>query len=129
MSCPLVRPETIRLPLSDNDFIDVKAELNAGETHKVWSDMVRGGIKPGEPAELDPERVGRTRLLAYILSWSFVDFDGRPLPVSEATLMLFTNHKYRELADAINQHEAEQDQRRAERQQDPIIATGLRAIS
>jgi len=124
-----VQPEIIRLPLTDNDYIDVKAELNAGESRKVWADMVRDGVKPGEPTILDPERVGLTRMLAYLVGWSFVDADGRPVPVSEAAILNLTRDSFREIFDVIDEHEIVQDRRREERRRDPTIATGLRAIS
>lgn len=129
MSCPFVQPEVTRLSLSTGDFLDVKRELNAGEYRHLFADMVRDGMRPGEPAILDPERVGLTRILAFLVGWSFTDFDGRPVPVSEAALLKCHPAVFREIAETIEAHEREQDRQREERLKNPTGAGGLKAVS
>jgi len=83
--CRLVQPEEIRLPLSDGDFLDVRRELTFGE-HRA---MLAGQMKlspAGTEYVRDLDKIGITIVLAYVLRWSLVDFEGRPLPFTEATL-------------------------------------------
>jgi hypothetical protein len=65
--CRLASADVIRLPLSDGDFLTVKQELTAGE-----------GL------DLEGEPVPRTLpvILAYLVGWSFVGEDDRPIPYS-----------------------------------------------
>lgn len=112
--CRFVQPETIRLLISDGDFVDVKKELNAGEQRQVFAGMVRD-ITPGERALVDPAKVGVTKLMAYILGWSFVDADGKPVPFSESGLNALDTETYAEVVAAIDAHEEAVEKARAMR--------------
>jgi len=65
--CRVASSDIMRLPLSGGDFLTVKQELNAGE-----------GL------DLEGEPVPRTLavILAYLVGWSFVGEDDRPIPYS-----------------------------------------------
>jgi hypothetical protein len=97
--CRVVQGETIRLPLSDGDWIDVKRELNAGEYVDLLRDMA--------------DRKAFSRILAYVLGWSLVDLDGKPLPwdidgpetVRRDMVRSLTKATARELTAAIDRHE------------------------
>jgi hypothetical protein len=65
--CRFVQPDVVRLPLSDGDFIDVKRELSAGEQRRMFAGMVLHGVVPGEKTLLDPERVGITKMVEYLV--------------------------------------------------------------
>jgi hypothetical protein len=103
--CWFVQPGIVRLSLSGHQWIDVKEELNAGEARKVYSGLVKK-MHPGEPTELDPERVGLTLLLAYIVGWSALNRDGRPEPIDESSFDNLTQDRYREVMDAVTAHDA-----------------------
>lgn len=98
----------------DGDWIDVKAELNAGETRKIFTLLVKD-MKVGQTAELDPELVGSTKIQQYMLGWSFTDRQGSPVPFSMAALMNLDTESYREISQAVDWHDAEVEKRRAER--------------
>lgn len=129
MSNPFVRPDVVRIELSDHDWIDVKRELNAGEAQDVWADMVANGITPGEIAKLDPHRVGWGRALAYIVAWSFTDGEGRPAPIVEASLRAMRKHKRDELTEAIDRHEVAQRERLDDELKNAAGASSLRVVS
>lgn len=98
--CRVVRPETIRLPLSDGDWIDVIRELNAGEYFDCILEMT--------------ERKRFAKILAYVIGWSFVDLDGSPLPYSvelpieerRAIVAAQDTGTIREMIVALDRHEA-----------------------
>lgn len=110
-----VDPEEVRLPLSDGDWIDVKHTLNAGEYRKLLYDQFKD--TDGQTVVLDHAKVGITKLLAYLLGWSFVGKSGQPEPYNpeqpeEIRRALIDNldpDTYRELVAAINAHEERQD--------------------
>jgi hypothetical protein len=109
-----VTPHVIRLPLSDGDWIDVKQELNAGEERAIFADAVKNMVA-GQKTELDPEQVGKTKLIHYIVGWSFVDANGTPVPFSAAALSNLDTETYIEIVDAVDAHEDLIEKVRAER--------------
>lgn len=108
MRCRFVQPEIVRLSLSDGDFIDVKKELTAGEQRRMFAAMMRD-MTPGEKVTLNPELVGRTKLTAYVVGWSFVDAEGKPVPVSDSAIDNLDTDSYAEMVKAIDAHEAAQE--------------------
>lgn len=85
----------------DNDFIDVKRELNTAETRETGRNT-----KPGEGHTIEEmANFQRARLLAYLLGWSFVDYEGKPLDVSPGALDALEVETFGELVKAIDFHE------------------------
>jgi hypothetical protein len=128
--CRMVEPEQVRLPISDGDFIDIKRQLTAGEYRRIFLDQIKGGIiVSGQELQLDPAKFGITRILAYVVGWSLVDADGRPIPFSESTLLLQDADTYREILEAVDAHIEAQERRRIERSANPTSASLSLAIS
>jgi hypothetical protein len=100
-----VQPDTVRLDLSDGDYIDIKKELNAGENRRVFGRLVKD-MRAGEAVTLEPEQVGLTKIVEYLIGWSFTDNDGRPVDLSEGAINNLDQDTYREISDAIDSHEA-----------------------
>jgi len=98
------------LPLADGDYLVVKRELNVEEDRRIFARMVKTMI-PGEKMELDPEQVGMTKILEYVVEWGgpgFQDADGRIVPFSPSSLKNIRSTKFKEITDAIDAHEAKQ---------------------
>jgi hypothetical protein len=112
--CWFVQGGIVRLPLSGEQWIDVKAELNAGEARKIFSGLVKT-MQAGKPTELDPEKVGLTKLLAYLVGWSLCNRDGRPEPIEESSIDNLSQGRYREIMDAVDAHEAASEAKREAR--------------
>ncbi len=117
MRCRFVQPDVVRLTLSDGDYIDVKKELNAGEQRRVFSRLVKT-MHFSEKPEVDPEQVGLSKVVEYLVGWSFADVSGKPVPVSEAALGNLDGETYGEIVKAIDAHDdavtAERDARKNE---------------
>jgi hypothetical protein len=103
--CRFVQGEIVRIPLSGDEWIDVKAELNAGEARRVFSSLIKE-MHAGAPTKLDPDRVGLTKILAYVVGWSLVNRAGRPERLDEAAVDALDLDTYQEIADAVDQHDA-----------------------
>jgi len=112
--CRFVRPETVRLTLSDGEWLEVKRELNAGEQNHLESGYVKD-LKMGDRPTLDYERVGKTRILEYVTGWSLCGFSGQPEPFDESALDLLDQDTYLEILEAIRVHELEISARREAR--------------
>jgi hypothetical protein len=102
--CRLVRPETVRVELSDGDSLELKRELNAGE----YRDMIAAQFKEtqaGEGLGVDLHNVGINKILAYLVGWSLVNFDGvSPLPVTRDSVDKLDHGTYVEILNAIEAH-------------------------
>lgn len=110
----MVYPEEVRLELSEGDYVDVKRTLNAGEYRKMVYDQFKD---TDEKTVLDHSKVGMTKLLAYLLGWSFTGRDGDRIPyridqpeeIRRATIDSLDQDTYRELIAAVNAHEAREE--------------------
>jgi len=128
--CRVVEPQLVRLPLSDGDWIDVKGELNAGETRQVQIRQMRhDSITPGERIKLDPAKVALALALEYVVAWSLVDAHGRVLDVSESALNLIDPDSQREILDAVSAHDATVEARREADRKNRLSASTSPAIS
>ncbi len=95
----VVLPQTTRITLSEDDFVDVVMELNAGEYVAMLREM--GDRKPF------------SKILHYLIGWSFIDQDGAPIPYSlkidedtrRASIANLDVPTLRELTKAIDKHE------------------------
>jgi hypothetical protein len=113
-----VNPERVRLPLSDGDYVDVKKQLTAGEYRRLLYDQFKD-TAVGERPTLDHAKIGTSKLLAYILGWSFVSVvDQQPIPYDpqdpeelrrSALDDLLDPDTYRELIAAVDAHEAREE--------------------
>jgi hypothetical protein len=108
-----VRGDVVRLSLSDGDFIDVKKELNAGE----YQALLAGITAPraiGEKPVVQSVELGMARALAFLVGWSFIGLDDRPLLYSpdvpetlrHDTLKSLDAETFQEIIRALDAHEA-----------------------
>lgn len=104
MRCRFVQPKIVRLVLTDSQWIDVKRELSYGEQIEMFAAM-RKQYGPGTVPVLDTTAVGRARMGAYLLGWSFVDAEGTPVPVSPAAINNLDLETVREIATALEVHD------------------------
>jgi hypothetical protein len=76
----IVEPETVRLTISDGDFIDVKKRLNHGEYDDHLS-RISPFQTPGEPVRMETRQIRTSKVLAYLIGWSLTH-KGQPIPMS-----------------------------------------------
>jgi hypothetical protein len=126
--CRFVQPGTVRLSLSDGEWIEVKRELNAGEQQHLEAGYVKD-MRMGERPTLDYERVGVTRILEYVTGWSLLDFNGQPEPFEESALKMLDRDTYLEIDEAIRAHEQAISARREARKNGQGGANPSPAIS
>lgn len=88
----------------DQAWIEIKRELNAGENRRVFGRIVKD-MRAGEKVTLDPEQVGLTKLVEYLLGWSFTDANGKPVDVTEGAINSLDQDTYAEITQAIDMHE------------------------
>lgn len=106
--CRFVQPDVVRLSLSEGDWIDVKKELNAGENRRVFSRLVKT-MHFNEKANVDPDQIGLSKVIEFLVGWSLTDVQGKPVPVSEPAINNLDAATYAEIVKLIDAHEEATD--------------------
>jgi hypothetical protein len=112
--CPIVRPETVRVVLADGEWLELAKELTAGENR----DMVASQFKDSTNSQgvsIDWKQVGLSKVMAYVKDWSFVDFKGEALPITEEWLRKFDQQTFADVLDVVAAHDEAADKAIAER--------------
>jgi len=109
-----VVPDVVRVPLSDGDWLELKRELNAGEQRRIFTGLVKT-MQAGEKPELNPEQVGKTKILEYVVAWSLRDAADKPVPFSASALDNVDPDTYSEIMAAVDAHDEAADKAREER--------------
>jgi len=114
--------------VKDGAWIDVKKELNAGESRRVFARLVKA-MHFNEKAEIDPEQVGMSKVVEFLVGWSLTDAAGKAVPVSEAAISNLDSETYAEIVKAIDAHEEAGDKQREERKNETGNTSNASAIS
>ena len=103
--------ETVRLELSDDDWIEVKKQLSYREEQQLagagLSKVAVSTINPdAEEVEvgMDMEAHNICRLSLWIVDWSFCDANDRRMDVSPAAIGLLASSTVREIDRALTAH-------------------------
>ena len=105
MSAVFVQPKVVRINLTcePGAYIDVKHRLNAGQQRHQFGRMVKT-MRAGETIDLDPEQVGISKIMAYLVGWSFEN-GGVPVSVTDEAVDNLDPDVYEEIRQAIEAHE------------------------
>lgn len=126
-----VDAEELRIDLTGGDYLYVKKELNAGEYRRMVMAQVNDQPDAAGQLRINPEKVGVAKVLAYLLRWSFTTKTGAPevydheapAAVRVALLDNLTWASYREVLEAVEAHEAQQDRELAAKKNTPATVT------
>jgi hypothetical protein len=115
--CPFVQARVVRIELPSDEWIDVKAQLNAGERREMFASMRRTltDSTGRSISELDPVLIFRAKFSAYVLGWSFTLPDGTPAPVTPSAFDNLDDDTDSEIRDAISAHEDALEREKRER--------------
>ena len=109
MPSRIVRPETVKIDISNGDWLLVKKRLNAGEQRAMFARMYQAGADGVLHA--NPFEVGVAQILAYLLDWSMTGLDGKqiaimgqPASVVLGALDSFDGDTFAEIRKAIDEH-------------------------
>ena len=108
-----VKPDTVRLSISDGDWLEVKKRLTAGEyRERLAREYVQGD---DQKLRADLRQSGIALIVAYVVDWLLTD-DGRVVPFSEDALRAVDIDTFREILRAVEAHdEADEAARSAEK--------------
>jgi hypothetical protein len=100
--------ETVRLDLSDGDWIEVKQELSYGERQKLMAaGFKRTGITDDtRSVEVDWSVLNIADMTLWLIDWSFLDDAGKPVTVNEASIRALSMETAVEINAALDAHKA-----------------------
>jgi hypothetical protein len=107
-----VEPETVRLELSDGDWIEIKKELTYGEAQRVAGSAlsrVHVGGKAEASIDLEQETYQVLRLYTWLVDWSFAGKDGRRVRISKDAIGNLQSDTVAEIDAALTAHITAQD--------------------
>lgn len=73
-----VKPETVRLELSDGDWVDIKRALTVGEESDIAFKAMKT-IRADQAAEIDGSLMRFLMTATYVQGWSLLDYEGQPI--------------------------------------------------
>jgi hypothetical protein len=106
MAIAFVTPETVKLPLSDEQWILVKKRLTHGE-HDAMMARVMPHLTPGEKMQVDSKGARAIRVAAYLIGWSASVPMSADLSEQDKidTLNALEPASFDEIETVINRHE------------------------
>ena len=115
MSQWMVLPRIVRLPLGDGEWIDVKAQLNHGESQDVLERCYV--VTDTGDVQRKPFRIAQATVAAYLVDWSATDLPirGEPVSVIDQALNAISQEKFKEIQQAIDAHSDAIDRARQEK--------------
>ena len=102
-----VVPNTVRVELSDGDWVELKDRLTYGEQQRLASSALTrmtnsGGADAG--IELDFEKHSLMRMETWLVDWSFVGLNGKPVSITRAAIAALDPDTAAEIDAAITKH-------------------------
>jgi hypothetical protein len=137
MASRLRPPEDVRIALdTDDDWILVRKHLTAGEQRRMFARQF-SKTTAGAPPEVDVLQLGGfSQATAYLLDWSILDSDGKPLvirgksaDVKQAALEELPPEKCTEITAAIIKHDQAMEALREMEKKDRAGETASSATS
>jgi hypothetical protein len=103
-----VSPETVRINLSDGQWIDVKKTLTAGEEKAYRSaGFKRVSQRQDDNAnevDIDWQAMAFARVDTYLVEWSAKKPDGKDMPLTKSAIRNLDAESFKEIDDAIVAH-------------------------
>ena len=102
-----VTPETVRLELSDGDWIEVKGRLTYGEQQHLSGSALKSASFGTSDLTIDYEAYALTRLETWLVEWGgpgFVDAKDKFVPVSRAAIRNLDPDKAAEIEAVLTVH-------------------------
>ena len=104
-----VTKDTVRLELSEGDWIEIKRRLNYGETQRLaqasFGNVNLQDVQTGKiELKLTSEDFNLTRFLIWLVDWSFVDERGKPVRITRDSIAMLDAETIAEIDAAITSH-------------------------
>jgi hypothetical protein len=112
-----VQPNTVRVDLTEGDWVELKEQISYAEAQRLYGAMVRtwpqSAFGVGDPTGDDSKDVGidmaRFAILrqqTWLTDWSFRDDQDKPVPLTRAAIENLDTETASEIDAAITAHQA-----------------------
>jgi len=102
-----VEPNTVRLELSDGEWVEVKEELTYGEQQRLSNAAMtrfQDASAPTPRIELDFERYQIIRLKTWLTDWSAKGHDGKSIKITDESIRALRSDMAAEIDAALTAH-------------------------
>lgn len=103
-----VRPEVVKLDLSDGDWLEAKRSLSYAEAQKLsaagLTSYKTGDDQDGGAIGIDWARVNIARILTWVTDWSFRDEADKPVPFGADAVANLDPDAATEILEALDAH-------------------------
>lgn len=103
-----VKPEVVRLDISDGDWIEIKRRLTLGEQKRLEGAGIgrATGFRQGADVEVavDLEAAAMALLVTYLVDWSLRDEHDKPVSVTRSSVAALDPDDAEEIEQAISNH-------------------------
>jgi len=104
----VVIPESVRIPLRNGEWIEVRKRLSYGEANKARAAAFSKGLDVNGRPQVDMEQIPKIQIMAYLLNWSQT-FNGDAIPIHTPDLLSSAldnqdEDTINEITDAITAH-------------------------
>jgi hypothetical protein len=95
--------DTVRLPLSEGDWIEVRRSLSWGQRHDLINAYSQ--IHEDGTVSVDALKIAPAELRAYLTDWSFTEpATGDRVPINEQTIYALAEEAAVEIVEALRRH-------------------------
>jgi hypothetical protein len=101
-----VVPSTVKVDLSEGDWIELKERLTYGEQQRLASSALSRMTNAGADAgiDLDFEKHSLMRMETWVVDWSFVGPNGKPVEITRRAISALDPDTAAEIDAAITAH-------------------------
>lgn len=99
-----VDPTTVRLDLSDGDWVEAKRGLSYAEQERISSALMRSMSSASDEIGIDWAKHRLLRLESWLTDWSFRGADGKPVTLSRAAIASLDPDTAGEINAALDAH-------------------------
>lgn len=121
------RPTT-HVELSDGDWVNLKQKLDYGEASVLYDATYRSNMASPDPTTSREVRMAvfnTQRILLYVMEWSFIDDEHKPLPVNAENIRRLDSETANELHEAITAVEEATSRAEKERATPNVVAASV----
>ena len=101
-----VIPNSVRVELTDGDWVELKERLTYGEQQRLASSALTRMTNAGPDAgiDLDFEKHSLMRMETWLVDWSFLGANGKPVTISRSAISALDPDTAAEIDAAITKH-------------------------
>lgn len=106
-----VSPNTVRLELSEGDWLEVKEQLTYGERQELLLRDVQmtAAFTDERDIKVDMQLINIRDMAMWIVDWSFEDANGKRVPVSIESIKALSEDAAEEVEAALMAHKEAQE--------------------